>query len=437
VAEGVEGNASNAAAPAIREPFSFHWFDYDLTAGISFPGSFSQTDFNNRGRRGAGSGSRFNDFLYLNLGAQVQFGSFGAAITADLQQFNLSPATSTDPGLTLQISRWHALAAFGALDNQLSIGGGARVLALAIQQSGDTFVPASSTFIPQRTLMSMVGVAPEVGALYKPNGATWRVGASLRAPVSARTLGQADTIVDKDGIERAGTFAVPEKVVQPWEAEIGVALQAGPRPLNPPWPNPHEAEAPVRDAIARAREARAARAEEEMARIATLPEAQRRIAIVTMNEREEALRTVENQRLEEESKRLLLQRRARYANWPREKILLLASVLITAPSDNAIDVASFLDQKVEPFGQQFTFMPRVGIEAEPIPNWLRARVGSYLEPSRIDGGTPRQHLTVGSDIKLAPFDAWGLIADTMWRFSFAVDLAPRYSNWGVGFGAWH
>ena len=105
--------------------------------------------------------------------------------------------------------------------------------------------------------------------------------------------------------------------------------------------------------------------------------------------------------------------------------------------DPAVRIASFLDQKLEPFGRSVTVMPRFGIEAEPLPDRVRARIGTYLEPSRFPEGNARQHLTCGADIKLIPFDAWGLFGATTWRLSFAVDLAPRYANWGVGIGAWH
>ncbi|WP_394820567.1 hypothetical protein [Pendulispora albinea] len=425
-AEGVEGTASNASAPAVREPFSHKWFDYDISAGISFPGAFAGSDFDNRGRRGNTGTTQFSDFLYVNLGLQLQFGGLGMAVTSDLQQFKLTPATETDPGLTLQTNRSHIVAAYGFWGNQVSLGLGLRVVALQISQTGQ--------FVPGRTLVSMLGAAPEVGALYKPDGAPFRVGATLRAPVSAGPRGESATTRDNDGVERADKFILPAKIVQPWEAELGVALQAGPRPLNPAWLNPHEQEAPVRDAIA---EARTRREREHEAKLAAAPPNRRRELERTIAEQEDAVRRIEDMRLEAESERLLAQRRARYANWPREKILMVASVLFTGPSDDSVDVGSFLDQKKEPFGRNVTVMPRFAIEAEPVHDRVRGRIGAYLEPSRFPEGNARQHLTCGADIKLFPFDAWGLIGATTWRISFAVDLAPRYTNWGVGIGAWH
>jgi len=425
-AEGVEGSASNAAAPAVREPFSHKWFDYDLSAGLSFPGTFSGTDFDNRGRRQISGSSRFGDFLYLNLGLQLQFGGLGVAITDDLQQSDLTPNTDATPGLTLQNSRWRALLAYGFFGNQLAVGVGARIIAMQISQTGQ--------FVPGRTLFTMVGASPEAGALYKPDGAPWRIGATLRAPAVARSLGKSETTVDPEGVEHAANFILPEKVVLPWEAEIGVALQAGPRPLNPKWINPHEQEAPLHAAV---EAARAKRATEHADKLTRTPANRRADVARAIRDQEESLRKIEDMRVQAESDRLLAERRARYENWPREKILMVASVLFTGASDGTIDIASFLDQKLEPFGRSLTIMPRFGIEAEPIHDRLRGRIGSYLEPSRFASGVARQHLTGGADIKLFPFDAWGLFGATTWRLSFAVDLAPRYANWGVGIGAWH
>jgi hypothetical protein len=65
------------------------------------------------------------------------------------------------------------------------------------------------------------------------------------------------------------------------------------------------------------------------------------------------------------------------------------------------------------------------------------RVGTYLEPSRYDGATPRQHFTFGADIRLFPLDFWGLLPEADWKLGLFVDLAPRYTNWGLGIGNWH
>ncbi len=76
-----------------------------------------------------------------------------------------------------------------------------------------------------------------------------------------------------------------------------------------------------------------------------------------------------------------------------------------------------------------TLTPRVGIESEPVPNWVHARAGSYIEPSRFADSTPRQHFTLGGDIRLFRFSPWGIFGDQIWRITLGADLAPRYQNY--------
>jgi len=110
-AEDIEGAAVNSAAPAVRDPYSTSWFDYDLGIGISFPGAFTNTDFDNHGDNAnlPANHASAGDFTDLTLGGQFQFGAFGVSVTGDLQQFQISAAGG--PSLTMQIGRWKALGA--------------------------------------------------------------------------------------------------------------------------------------------------------------------------------------------------------------------------------------------------------------------------------------------------------------------------------------
>jgi hypothetical protein len=65
------------------------------------------------------------------------------------------------------------------------------------------------------------------------------------------------------------------------------------------------------------------------------------------------------------------------------------------------------------------------------------RVGTYVEPSRYEAGTPRQHFTFGGDVRLFPIDFWGLLPTANWKIGFVIDLAPRYENYGIAIGNWH
>jgi hypothetical protein len=420
-AEDTEGSAVNSAAPAVRDPYSTTWFDYDVSVGASLPGAFTRTDFDNHGDTGAPSHARAGDFIDLTLGGTLQFGGLGVAATGDLQQFSLTTSAAGAPGLTLQVGRWKGLGAYGLFGGQLALGGGARVLTLQIQQNGGG------------TLLTMTGFAPEVGALLMPTGRQWRIGATARAPVSGGIFGGDNSA---SGLRSVGQFVLPARIVMPWEFELGLAYQLGPRPVNPGWQNPHEQEGWLR---ARISEGRAGREGERARELASLSPAERDARRKELDAEERSLRAIEDARLDAEIERLHKVRAARYANWPRERILLLASVLFTGPSADAVSLSleGFLDQRVEVVGRAMSVTPRLGMEGEPWRDRMIVRVGTYVEPSRYDGATPRQHFTFGGDVRLFPLDFWGLLPEADWKVTMSLDLAPRYTSAGLGIGVWH
>ncbi len=439
-AEDTEGAAVNSASPAVRDPYSTTWFDYDLAVGVSFPGAFTNTDFDNHGYQSQLGANSANSFTDLTLGGQLQFGAFGVSLTGDLlqyQDFNgLAGASSTSlttiptdlgqfvPGgaaaLTAQIGRWKALAGYAFLDGQLAVGAGARIITMQMLERGST-------------LFNMTGAAPEAGLIFMPTGHRWRLGATARAPVTGGAFGSENVTVQGD-VRRAGDLVLPIRVTQPWELEAGIALQLGPRPLNPGWDHPHDQEAELRAQIQKDRDDRTRMDEVELA--ITAPPAREKLREL-QKAAEAAVRKIEDEHLAEASAALEKIRKARYANWPREKILLLASVLATGPSRDAVSVEAFLDQIYARAGQSATYTPRLGLEGEPIENRMILRTGVYIEPSRYADGNARQHVTFGADIHLAPLSFWGLLPDADWKLGLVVDLAPRYQNIGFGIGNWH
>jgi hypothetical protein len=193
-------------------------------------------------------------------------------------------------------------------------------------------------------------------------------------------------------------------------------------------------EEPVRTRIERARRARAMEEERELA---ATPMPERVARKRALDQREAVLKNIEDQELAAESARLREIRVARDLNWPRERISVMASLLITGPDSNAVSLEGFTTKTRDTVGRNVSLTPRIGIESEPVPNWVHARVGSYLEPSRFDDGTARQHFTVGGDVKLFHFSPFGIFGDEIWKLNFSADLAPRYANFGIGLGAWH
>lgn len=406
-AEAVEGVTNNAAAPAVREAFSVTWFDYEPSAGISLPGGYARTDFSNRGEK---ADPRTDDFIITDLGLQLQFGGLGVSVVTDFLSYSFRGASSS---LGLQLGRIHACAAHAFFDHQLLVGAGVRGAYAVIRPEGQGSQEVGR--------LGMLGAAPEAGVIVKPNDERFRLGATVRAAVDAGavSLGPVLSIPQSDGsgVRKAATLVLPDRVTLPWELEAGVAYQLGPRPLNPRWKNPHDESRALADAIAKRRAARAR---------ARLPA-----------DEEAALRAAEDAELEGEAKALLEGRRARFANWPRPYLLLLASALLTGPSAEAVALEGFLDQRRELVGSSVTLSPRFAAESEVIPDRMRLRAGVYFEPSRFADGATREHLTFGWDLKLFAWDALGLLPDMTWRLKAFVDVAARYENFGFGLGAWH
>lgn len=388
-AQSLEGVYNNTAAPAVREPHSVDRFEWEPTAGISFPGAYGGTDFNNRGDKGIEQQIERNkrlgvarrstvettdNFLYLNGGLWGQLGNLGVTVTADMLRYDVAAQTSDQPSLAVGLTRIHAAVAYGFLDNQLCVGMGLRLAYVDLSELGREDTAA----------ISMFGLGPQAGLIVKPEERPWRVGVTARAPVSASSFSLSNVIreeqPDSTVVRRAGaSFIVPGRIVQPWEVEAGVAYQLGPRPLNPPWRPPGHPSAGSREV-----------------------------------------------------------RRARYLNWPREHVLLLASVLMTGASTEAVALEGFIDQRREIVGSRVTVSPRFAVEGEPIANRLKSRAGIYVEPSRFRDGTARQHLTLGVDVRLFHWDVFGILGEEhQWRASAFLDVAERYQNFGIGVGTWH
>jgi hypothetical protein len=460
LAEGIDGAPVNAASPAVREPFSYDWFDWDFALDASLPGAYGGTDFDNYGPNNSLQlQETVNSFLYLHAGALVQMGALGVSATAEFFQYGISPRTGSGSGVTLVYGRYHALVGYGLLDDQVVIGAGARIVTLDVKS-------AQGSLTEGQTLLTLNGAGPEAGLVWKPNAYPFRVGTTFRSAVSATVAGFGNQVggflgesfgesggnsapssapTATGGGEicppgravRAGLchgFVLPATATVPWELETGFAVQLGPRPINPPWLDPHVMERPVHDRIDKMRAARRAQYARELA---ATPQAERGAKLRAQAANEEVLRGIEDQELDAESASLRSVRVARNNNWPRERITILGSLLVTGTSTNAVSLEGFANQELLTVGQSISLSPRIGIESEPIPNWLNARVGSYLEPSRFATGTARQHFTAGADIKLFPFSPWGIFGDRVWRLTIVADLAPRYQNYGIGLGAWH
>jgi hypothetical protein len=424
-AEAIEGMVVNAAAPAVREPNSVSWIETDISGSLSIPLSlFDNNDFDNSGT----IDYDYSNFLYLTAGGLLQVGRFGVGLNAEFFRYTLTAADGATTSVT--IGKYHALVAVRVIGDSLMVGAGARVLTLGLNA-------------PEADL-TLAGAAPEVGLLVRPDWKSYRLGATFRFPVNAGGFLGSGT-PDAAGVERAGGLALPQKAVQPWELEIGTAVQVGPRPLNPAWIDPHDQEAIVRSDLEQRRAARADAHRQELRLIAdtALRSARQR----ELDSEETKTRAAEEKAFERTARALKEERRARYWNWPREHLLVTAEILIIGPTDRGVGIAQFLGQNERPgrrvpsvvgsSGASVNFSPRFGIETEPIVGLVHTRFGSYYEPSRFERPVGRQHFTFGADLKLFPTTFFGLVPRVYYKLQSSFDVAPRYQSASLGIGVWH
>jgi len=424
-AEGIEGFVANAAAPAVREPFSINHFEMDVAGSLSIPiDVFENNDFDNSGDLDFD----YSNFIYANAGGILQLGWFGTGGIGELQRYSITDFEGTSNQIT--IGRYHLLAAIRLLDGQLMVGGGARGLTVGIDA-------------PDANL-TLFGAGPELGFLVRPDWESYRFGATLRLPVIARDVSGADRQAGADGVKRVGGLVLPDDAVLPWELELGMAVQVGPRPLNPAWTDPTVQEDALREALEERRKQRARKNRQQLSRVDDLEE--RAVRRGEQLRQEPRLRTREEQELERDIERAEAGRRARYDNWPRERILVTVDLLVSGATGDGVSLEQFLGQNqrsassrsvVGDAGAEINWSPRFGIETEPVPDLLATRFGSYYEPTRFSGPVGRQHFTFGADLRLFSTTFWGLVPKVTYKMQASADIAPRYQSVSGGIGVWH
>lgn len=429
LATGIDGAPWNPASYGSRVLWEVDWFEYDLSVGVLLPGRFSNNDFFNNGR---GRGLGVEEFLFLDMGIRLQFGRFGVGGLVHNQSYVVREGgRTTDVSLLMG----HYGAAWMFLDGQLVVGFGARTASLQLIE-GNT------------ELVDFIGTGPEAGALLRVEGQPWRLGVAARTPVQSTALPKSG-VVQSDGVSVASGMVLPQGVYLPWEFQVGVAFQLGRRPLNRKWKPPQDREAELRSRLAlracvRERKQLAielARRGETLTPADECPGLPRRPVDVEFWRKEHALRNSEAAELEAALDDIRagdeLKRDRAYEQLPRQHWLLSMDALFVGPSPSAVGIDAFIDQERRRAGASTTVGLRFGMETEPWLHRLKVRGGSYLEPSRNSGVPPRLHGTFGLDFRMFRWDLFGLVKPFTTRISVTSDVAPRYWDFGIGFGNWH
>jgi len=427
IGEGVEGDTQNPAAPAVRVPWSNGHFDYDLGFGVTFPATIKNSDFFNSGQRTDLPKGTTGGFVFLNAAANLQLGKWGFGVTSDLQEYALNGTavqTKSDQ-VVAQITVTHFQLARAFADGQIIVGAGDRIATFSVQhQNGFTAT--------QQDLFTSVGNGYEFGFLLRPNDEQFRIGGAYRSEVNSRASG--NTIP-----EPVSDLYLPERVTVPWDLDLGLAIQLGPRPLNPRWVDPViELERTKRFLHWRQLERERYR-RFELERVAST-HGDVDAAARALDEElttEAALDEATLSRAEDTED---IQIRRRVQALQRFHVLIVSSLVVSGTAREAVGVESFLERTTQRSGTALSYSPRLGLETETAPNWLRLRAGSYLEPSRFPSNSQgaRVHGTLGFDEKLFPWTAFGLFHEgTQWRAGGSLDAARNYFGWSVAIGVWH
>lgn len=429
IAEDVDGDLQNPATPAVRPFFSYSYFDYWLGFGLTFPATLSNVDFFNSGST-THLANPPDSFVFFQPAVNLQWGELGIGLTPELQQYALSNSTTTTGSPTRNVSvaiaTTHLQFAHGILHNQWVFGVGARILAMNLREPGSR----------QAAAFSSTGNGLEFGVVWKPVGRPLRLGLAFRSGIRTEASYRAGFLPDSNGdlIATSGTDAVylPTAVALPWDLNFGFAVQFGGRPFNPPW-----------------------RRQDELIERQTLQHRLRQLdrdternramaAATTPDERERIRRRFESDQQADDRE---LERASEDARWRIERDLVAmnrfyvqvaGSMVVSGAVDGAVGVESLVTQTVDRSGEQAVVSMRVGVESGVVPEYLKLRAGTYLEPTRFQDSAPRLHGTLGVDVKLARWDVFGLWpSDYMWRLGLGGDAAHRYYTWGVTIGGWY
>lgn len=422
IAEDVDGDLQNPAAPAVRPFFSNSQFDYWLGFGITFPATLTGVAFFNSGTK-TNLTNTPDAFVFFTPAVNLQWGEFGLGLTLEMQQYEL---TGPPPGGSIRVTipTTHVQLARGIDHNQLVIGVGARVVSMSV--SGPD---AGSAF-------SSNGIGLEFGAVYKPENLPLRLGVAVRTPVETRASYRDGTLPDANGDllvqTEAGPAYLPKIVAVPWDFNFGFAVQLGRRPLNPPWRM--LTELTERQTLQhRLRELDREDAEREALSAARTREERERISQTFATEQEADDRVLADQ---QRNVRQQLEQQQLVMN--RFYLQFSGSMLVSGSVDAAVGIESLLTQKVNRSGQAVVTSPRVGVECGIVPEWVKLRAGSYLEPTRFETSDMRLHGTAGIDIKLFRWNVFGAWPeDYMWRLGLAGDASTRYYTFGFTIGGWY
>jgi len=426
IAEDVDGDLQNPAAPAVRPFFSYTHFDYWLGFGLTFPADLAHMDFFNSGTK-THVPNPPNSFVFFTPAVNLQWGEFGIGLNLAVQQYALSdPVEGERRGITATIPTLHVQIAHGFAHNQLVGGVGVRYVTMTVNS------PDESGF-----LFRSSGPGFEFGLVYKPENVPLRLGIAYRTPIVTQASYSDQLLPNANGdlvIQRTdgSSLYLPKSVSSPWDLNFGFATQLGKRPINHPWREDHEQ---IEQQTLERRLRGIARERTRDQALSSARTSAERNAVEEQFEKEEA---ADDRALEIELLHVKTRIEKELTAMNRYYLQVAASMVISGAVAEAVGVESLVNQTVNRSGQRVVGSPRIGVEAPIFPTWLKGRAGSYLEPTRFETSDLRMHATLGLDIRLAVWNVFGLWPDNyMWRLGLGGDVARDYFTWGLTIAGWY
>jgi hypothetical protein len=284
--------------------------------------------------------------------------------------------------------------------------------------------------------MRSFGTGLELGALWKPLREIFSVGAAFRTGITtvpsfsdaAVFNAEGDALFDTD----SGQFYLPTQAILPWDLNVGVAADFGVNPENRPW---------VSDRSLAQREElhiQLRMLDHQDARDRELANAQTEEEAEAINARYEALLEADQAEIDAAREAAYWRIQRYLAESQFGHVMVSASALITGAAENAVGLESFLSQEVNRSGAHPVVSLRLGTEMGLVPNFMRLRAGTYLEPTRFETSTARPHYTGGFDLRVGRWNVFGLWPDDyQWRLAVGADVARDYFTLGVTIAGWY
>ncbi|MFO0570550.1 MAG: hypothetical protein U0263_33235 [Polyangiaceae bacterium] len=217
IAEGVDGNAVNPVAPAVRPIHSVDHFDYDLGFGLTFPAAVSGNDLFNSGDRTAVSSTQ-SSALFIDLAANFALGRWGAGASL---HYDVRGGSSGASARARRALRWRAAAGRALVASSSSARAARARVSWWRTRSPKRASPKSSSTSKAQRSARLARAAERRPVSHRCRRALLPVVTTdLSADVPRDSNG--DRVISRNGVD----LYLPNQVALPWDIDVGAAINS-------------------------------------------------------------------------------------------------------------------------------------------------------------------------------------------------------------------